>query len=650
MKKQKATHNKKRNFVWLLTILMSIGLLASVASAETTWYVKANADAGGDGSEGQPFNSLQAVEQKSEPGDTIIVLACPADIPALDEGIALKDGQKLLGSDADVTLDDPVAAQAKITNSNANRYSGDAIVLANDNEVTNISIADAHRSGISGHNISGASIHQNFITDHNQGRQTFKFIYYNCNVEYYGIHLTADADNAMGDLLVHDNVVRDARGGGVMVYLGDSASAEILLDGNTFTDLSSTSKGVNEAIVIGTTDSARANSIVRDTFVDNIGRGSPICDGTLFYMEGDSQQDVLVQGYTSRNTKNVGGDRSFGMIAWTIPTSDNAKLNFRLKDSELRGMNGFTGVYLYVEGKNGNITGHVENTVVENSGGRGIYICNFHPGNSYEIHLEGNQVTDCPKDGIVFWNSSGSIKNVNISLKDNTVRDCSWNGLRFGNSSVIENVNISFEDNTVRDCLADGIQFCNYSGSIKNAEISLQGNTATDCLGHGFQFVNWSSIENVEISLKDNAFLGNQLGGCHLRTSWTEEGEDFGGPIGDFSVMMEGNDLVGGDYGVYFLDEKGLTASSIIDLGGGGLGSAGRNRIVDNANAVESWNYDVVAKNNWWGSPEGPSSSLLEEDATFDFEPFLTADPHLSTSVEPNPSLKTTTWGRLKKH
>ena len=133
-------------------------------------------------------------------------------------------------------------------------------------------------------------------------------------------------------------------------------------------------------------------------------------------------------------------------------------------------------------------------------------------------------------------------------------------------------------------------------------------------------------------------------------TYYDAGGKHMGGPIGDFRVMMEGNDLVGGDYGVKFLDEKGLTASSIIDLGGGGLGSAGRNRIFDNTDAVQSSNYDVVAKNNWWGSPEGPSSSLLEGSATFDFEPFLTEDPHLSTSVQPTRSHKTTTWGRLKKH
>jgi len=154
--------------------------------------------------------------------------------------------------------------------------------------------------------------------------------------------------------------------------------------------------------------------------------------------------------------------------------------------------------------------------------------------------------------------------------------------------------------------------------------------------------------------LKDNAFLGNQEGGCYFRTSWeNEEGEHFGGPLGDFRVMMEGNDLVGGgDYGVSFQDHRGLTGSSIIDLGGGELDSAGRNRIFDNANnAVQSFNYDVVAKKNWWGSLKGPSSSLLEGDATLKFEPCLTKDPNLSPySVKPNPSLKTTTWGRLKKN
>ena len=621
----KIKHNKKRNFVWILTILMFIGLLASVASAETTWYVKANAGAGGDGSEGRPFNSLQTVEQKSEPGDTIIVVDCPADIPALDGGIALKDGQKLLGSGPDVTLDDPAAAQAKITNSDAERYDGDGIVLANDNEVTNVHIIDAHRSGISGHNISGADIHHNLITEHNQGRQTFKVLQGSYPVEYSGIHLTADANNTIGDLFVHDNVVRDARGGGVLLYLWDSASAELLLDGNTFTDLSSPYDGANEAITIGTIGSAISSVIIRDTFIDNIGRGSPVCDATLFYMEGSSQQDVLIQGYTYRNTKRVGGNRSFGIMIWPTPSASNARLNVRLEDSDLRGMNGFAGVYLYVEGRNCDITYHVENTVVENPAGTGLYVNNQSgSGNNYEkIHFEGNQVRDCSGNGIYFLNNYGSTKNVNISFKDNTATDCA----------------------------VDGISFLNASGSIENVNISLEDNTATDCINRGFAFRNSSSIENVEISLKDNAFLGNQEGGCYFRTSWeTEEGEHFGGPIGDLRVMMEGNNLVGGDYGVYFVDHKGLTASSIIDLGGGGLGSAGRNRIFDNANnAVQSFNYDVVAKNNWWGSPEGPSSSLLEGSATFDFEPFLTEDPHLSTSVQPTRSHKTTTWGRLKE-
>lgn len=160
-----------------------------------------------------------------------------------------------------------------------------------------------------------------------------------------GIHLTADADNVMGDLLVHHNVVRNAYGGGVLLYLSDSAFAQLLLDGNTFTDLSSTPDGADDAIMIVTTDSAIGNVIIRDTSVDNIGSGSPWTDGAGFVLDGSSQQDVLVQGFTYHNTKDVGGAQSFGMCAgWIMLTADNARLNFRLEDSELRGMKGWGGV------------------------------------------------------------------------------------------------------------------------------------------------------------------------------------------------------------------------------------------------------------------------------------------------------------------
>ena len=576
MKNQKATHNKKRSFVWALTILMSIGLLASVASAETTWYVKATADDGGDGSKKRPFNSLQAVEEISEPGDTIIILHCPADTPALNGGIALKDGQKLIGTGPDVTKAAPQSARAKITNSNDERNWGDAIWLANDNEVTNIHIIDAYSTAILGLDIIGANIHHNLITGHNQGC-SYIWLPSGQELALFGI-VFYSWSAMMGDLLVHHNVVRDAEGGGVVLYLFGSASAELQLDENSFTDLSPPSilgdGGRVEAIAIST-DNTRANVIIRDTFVDNIGHtGNSNSDSIVSVMYGSSQQDVLIQNYTYRNTEDVGGSSATGIEFWITPWAANATLDFRLEDSDLRGMNGWCGVQLYVQGKDCELTWEVENTVVENSteDGIGIYNAGPGPGNNYEIHLEGNQVIDCPGDGISFYNYSGSIENVNISLEDNTVIDCLW---------------------------------------------------------RGFAFRNDSSIENVEISLKDNAFLGNSIGGCYLRTSaYDEEGKHWGGPIGYLGVMMEGNDLVGGEYGVDFHDEDGLTDSSIIDLGGGlVLGSAGYNRIFDNTNAVVIWNYDVVAKNNWWGSPTGPSSFLLEGSATFDFEPFLTEDP-----------------------
>src|SRR2546430_15671822 len=73
--------------------------LAGGSEAASTWYVKADAAAGGDGSRSRPFATLAQVEAASRPGDTIRVL--PSMRP-LDGGIQLKDGQRLTG------LGDPV--------------------------------------------------------------------------------------------------------------------------------------------------------------------------------------------------------------------------------------------------------------------------------------------------------------------------------------------------------------------------------------------------------------------------------------------------------------------------------------------------------------------------------------------------------------
>src|SRR5258705_12390277 len=146
-------------------IVLVLALMPGSSEAASTWYVKADAAAGGNGSRSRPFATLEQVEAASQPGDTIRVLP---SVRSLDGGIQLKDGQRLTGLGDSVTKATASGARPTITNTSATRYSGDAVRLANNNLVENIHIYAASRSGILGENaprpeIPGNLTHNNII-------------------------------------------------------------------------------------------------------------------------------------------------------------------------------------------------------------------------------------------------------------------------------------------------------------------------------------------------------------------------------------------------------------------------------------------------------------------------------------------------------
>ena len=63
----------------------------------------------------------------------------------------------------------------------------------------------------------------------------------------------------------------------------------------------------------------------------------------------------------------------------------------------------------------------------------------------------------------------------------------------------------------------------------------------------------------------------------------------------------------------------GGTTSAQIDLGGGTLGSAGRNCIFGGAiYNLEATGYNVSAEHNWWGTASGPpSGTVIESEPGF---------------------------------
>lgn len=126
------------------------------------WYVEADATHDGNGTKRRPFQTLQEVEDHSSPGDTIFVVPSTS---ALDGGIQLKDRQHLIGLGPDVNGAHSHGERALITNTSGLRYDGDAIRLAGHNLVENIHIDNAFRSSILGINAVGARIRHNLMTN-----------------------------------------------------------------------------------------------------------------------------------------------------------------------------------------------------------------------------------------------------------------------------------------------------------------------------------------------------------------------------------------------------------------------------------------------------------------------------------------------------
>jgi hypothetical protein len=324
-------------FIWVLSFCLSIMAISADAN---TWYVKAGAEPGGNGSENKPFDSLAQVEAASSPDDTIFVLHAPANRPALVGGIVLKDNQKLIGTGPNVTQVSPNAARAKITNS-----LGDGVTLANDNEVTNLHILDTGRSAVFGLNVDEAFIHGNLITGYNRGEHILST--FGGTLGYHGIQLIANSDGNEFNYIVNDNVVRDAESGGINLNCTGSVATEILLNGNALMDITLDAPFERvRAIQIGAADGAIVEGTVQNTFVDNIGSGNSNSDGMIFAIGGQSfapssqrrsQIDIVVKHYTYRNTKGVGGTSATGIEA--ILFFGDGELSLRVEDSDIKGSN-----------------------------------------------------------------------------------------------------------------------------------------------------------------------------------------------------------------------------------------------------------------------------------------------------------------------
>jgi len=136
-------------------------IVATVAPAQpqkqASWFVQAGAVGDGTSVE-SPTGSVESLNRLSGEGDRIYLL--PSDA-ALEGGIALKVGQRLIGLDRE-------GRKPVITNSDSTRNHGCGVVLSIGSHVSNVRIEGTVASGIYGRNVAGVRIDRVDVHDANR--------------------------------------------------------------------------------------------------------------------------------------------------------------------------------------------------------------------------------------------------------------------------------------------------------------------------------------------------------------------------------------------------------------------------------------------------------------------------------------------------
>jgi hypothetical protein len=186
----------------------------------------------------------------------------------------------------------------------------------------------------------------------------------------------------------------------------------------------------------------------------------------------------------------------------------------------------------------------------------------------------------------------------------------------------------STPDNT-GECLGIGSVGANDTTILVMTDSSFTG-----CDNNGIEVTNnhpatGDGVGNPHtISLDIN---GSTISGSRYYNLWVNDVT----PLTNLRVMVQDSDLSGSVSGVAVAFDMqpgtGGTTSSQIDLGGGALGSAGRNCIFGGAiYNLEATGYNVSAEHNWWGTASGPPSGTVIESEpgfTIDTRAFLQQPP-----------------------
>jgi hypothetical protein len=525
-----------------ILVVLSLVLFTAATSEAADWYVKAGAPHPGNGSKNRPFTSLDQVEAASAAGDTIYVMQSQG---ALDGGIQLKDGQKLIGLGPKVNTANGNSARAKLTNTTDARYDGDAVRLAKNNVVENLHIDNAFRSAILGINAVGAQIRNNLMTNIMAVHDLFAiegpapstcgggtcvgewpngYILFASQTNHFGaitlvtcgpgarsavtnpdvqpmgyckfLDPAAGTVPSTGDVVIAGNVIRDSNSDGIMIIDDLGVQAQATVTDNVIKDLS---QNLPDPSTVGITD-----HVVRS-------RGF-----TLIAIE-NTVSNLTIDGMIGSNLSPFGTFAADGIVFLTAGL--NPISNATVTDVVI---------------SNPLLSGDTSN------------------GDSIEIQHRG---------------STNGVLNIDIArahLSDPAST----------NIKIIESANP--ENGTYNVSVADSVMTNVNGAGAEDYQIRFSGTTRSPALG------GTSTTKAIKVFLRNVSISG--LGG-----GIGNAGASNNNNVPTFHIMVENSSLsdLSREAVFYRHDPSKLIGTAganaaVIDLGGGPLGSAGGNRFVNN--------------------------------------------------------------------
>jgi hypothetical protein len=543
------------------------------SGAHHRWYVSASALAGGDGSAAAPFNSLAVVQAASGPGDTIVVVPSPLSVAPLDGGIALQPGQRLIGGGpAVVQLGAPLipggppvagstnlALQPRVTNSTGATNSGDAVEMANDTEVENLVIPGAFRGAVYANDAVGVRVRgndiSNFDTSGTPGFVVQPFF----------------ASSYIAGLGGPEN-------GGI-----NAGWAAILIDASTVqTSVSISNNYVHDGacgdgIDIRGKNTADMTVQVEHNFVTRLVQCPKVrtIEGIGTQVTGTAHMRATLFG----NTEADNGNGTANMDSLFVDPAEQGTLVETIDHNVyLTGIGGAStnGFEYIVSNGNGTSSVTISNSFFQNNPGDMLQELNFGDGATATMTLDHVTVEQTTIDrGLpAYAEPPGTLTGAT------NTGDC---------LDIVAN---GANDTTIFTMIDSSFTGCDNNG------IEVTSNLAT---GNGAGTMH-TMVLNIDHS---------RIAGSRFYNLWVNNIT----PLTNLKVRVQDSDLSSSTSGVAVAFDQqptSTTNSAVIDLGGGALGSHGRNCIFGGVLFdLEAMRYNVAAEHNWWGAPGGPPPGTI---------------------------------------